>query len=177
MTLSTPRLVGLVIALAIVALVGVNLVQAVQPAVEHERSAARDEGCMPLVPTATNPKLGKFPVMAPDIQAQDYTGKMVPLSAYRGKVVLQGDLRALRTSSPDRYLRVDVAVEEGWVDPAVAVVTDQSAAGSRLRLHPGADPGAVLDVIRAHRPVTDFGVETPSLSELFLDATGHRVEP
>jgi thiol-disulfide isomerase/thioredoxin len=88
MTLSTPRLVGLLIALAVVAVVGVNLVQAVQPAVEHERNASRDEGCMPLEPTATNAKLGKLPVMAPDIQAQDYTGKMVPLSAYRGKVVL-----------------------------------------------------------------------------------------
>jgi thiol-disulfide isomerase/thioredoxin len=88
MMLSTPRLVGLLIALVVVGLVGVNFVQAVQPAVEHERKAARDEGCMPMEPTAENPKLGKLPVMAPDIQAQDYTGKMVPLSAYRGKVVL-----------------------------------------------------------------------------------------
>jgi ABC-2 type transport system ATP-binding protein len=93
-----------------------------------------------------------------------------------GTVVLQGELRELRASSPDRYLRVDVAVEDGWVDPSVAVVTDRSAAGSRLRLHAGADPGAVLDAVRARAAVADFGVETPSLSELFLDATGHRVE-
>jgi thiol-disulfide isomerase/thioredoxin len=88
MTVSLPRLVGLLIAAAVVAIVGVNFVQAVQPAVERERTSARDEQCAPLDPTASNPVLGKMPIMAPDIQAQDYTGKMVPLSAYRGKVVL-----------------------------------------------------------------------------------------
>jgi ABC-2 type transport system ATP-binding protein len=94
----------------------------------------------------------------------------------KGRVVLQGDLRALRSSSPDRYLRVDVNVQDGWVDPADAAVTDRGAAGTRLRLAPGADPAAVLDTVRAHGPVLDFGVETPTLAELFLDATGHRVE-
>jgi ABC-2 type transport system ATP-binding protein len=94
----------------------------------------------------------------------------------RGRVVLQGDLRALRAGSPDRYLRVDVPVEDGWVDAAHATVIDRGAAGTRLRLQPGADPGAVLDAIRGRVPVTDFGVESPTLAELFLDATGHRVE-
>ena len=88
MTISAPRLVGLVIAAAVIAVVGVNFVQAVHPAVQNERSTILDEACMPLDPSARNTKLGRMPVMAPDIQAQDYTGKMVPLSAYRGKVVL-----------------------------------------------------------------------------------------
>jgi ABC-2 type transport system ATP-binding protein len=92
----------------------------------------------------------------------------------RGRVVLQGDLRAIRAGSPDRYLRVDVTVDDGWVDPRLATVADTSAAGSRLRLHAGADPGVVLDAVRARATVTDFGVETPTLSELFLDVTGHR---
>jgi ABC-2 type transport system ATP-binding protein len=93
-----------------------------------------------------------------------------------GRVVLRGDLRQLRAGSPDRYLRVDVAVEDGWVDAALAAVVDRTAAGTRLRLRPGADAGTVLDAIRAHVAVQDFGVETPSLAELFLDATGHRVD-
>ena len=92
------------------------------------------------------------------------------------RVVLQGDLRKLRAGSPDRYLRVDVAVEDGWLDSTLAVVVDRSAAGTRLRLRPGADAGTVLDAIRANAAVQDFGVETPSLAELFLDATGHWVE-
>lgn len=90
----------------------------------------------------------------------------------RGKVVLKGDVRQLKADSPDRYLRVDVLVEPGWVDRADAAVATTDASGSRIRLHPGAAAGDVLDAIRTHVDVRDFGVETPSLSELFLDAVG-----
>jgi ABC-2 type transport system ATP-binding protein len=87
-------------------------------------------------------------------------------------VVLDGDLRELKASSPDRFLRVDVAVDPGWLD-ATAEIAAVTASGTRLRLAPHADPAAVLDAVRAHVPVRDFGVETPSLSELFLQAAGH----
>jgi len=50
------------------------------------------------------------------------------------------------------------------------------ASGTRLRLAPHADPGAVLDAIRTHGRVDDFGVEAPSLSELFLEAAGSDTE-
>jgi hypothetical protein len=43
-------------------------------------------------------------------------------------------------------------------------------------LRPGADAAAVLDAIRAHKPVSDFAVEAPSLSELFLGATGESLD-
>jgi ABC-2 type transport system ATP-binding protein len=88
-----------------------------------------------------------------------------------GKVVLEGDLHRLKAESPNRWLRVDVAVEPGWVDAGAAEVTTADASGTRLRLAPHADPGAVLDGIRRHVAVSDFGVETPTLSELFLEAT------
>ena len=91
----------------------------------------------------------------------------------RGRVVLQGNVAALKASSPERYLRVGVDVEPSWLDPSLGTIRSASAAGTRVRLAPGADPGAVLDAVRAHGPVADFGVETPSLSELFLDAAGH----
>jgi ABC-2 type transport system ATP-binding protein len=99
----------------------------------------------------------------------------------RGRVVLEGDLRDLKAASPERYLRVDVAVQPGWVDARAAELTSTNAAGSRLRLRPGTDPGAVLDLVRAgaadaHATVTDFGVEAPSLSELFLAAAGRPVD-
>ena len=70
---------------------------------------------------------------------------------HHGRVVLQGDLHALKAESPNRSLRVDVTVEPAWVDPSVATITSVDAAGTRLRLAPHADPGAVLDAIRAHR--------------------------
>jgi ABC-2 type transport system ATP-binding protein len=87
-----------------------------------------------------------------------------------GRVVLQGDVRQLKAASPDRYLRVDVAVEPSWLPTGVATVASTNASGARLRLAAGADPGRVLDAVRAHATVSDFAVEAPSLSELFLEA-------
>jgi ABC-2 type transport system ATP-binding protein len=91
---------------------------------------------------------------------------------HQGRVVLQGDLKALKAASPERYLRVDVSVDPSWVPAEVAEVTARATGGSHLRLRPGADAGAVLDRIREQVPVRSFGVEEPSLSELFLSAAG-----
>jgi ABC-2 type transport system ATP-binding protein len=89
-----------------------------------------------------------------------------------GKVVLEGDLHRLKADSPNRWLRVDVTVESGGVDACAAEITTSDASGTRLRLAPHADPGTVLDDVRRHARVADFGVEAPTLSELFLEATG-----
>lgn len=89
-----------------------------------------------------------------------------------GRVVLHGDVRQLKADSPDRALRVDVTVDPDWVDASQAQISSSDAAGSRLRLGPGVDAAAVLDSIRAHATVSDFAVEAPSLSELFLEAAG-----
>jgi ABC-2 type transport system ATP-binding protein len=93
----------------------------------------------------------------------------------RGRVVLQGDVRDLKAASPDRYLRVDVDVDPSWLSAGQAAITATTAAGTRLRLEPGVDAGAVLDAVRARVAVRDFGVENPTLSELFLGATGQSV--
>ncbi|MEP7111860.1 MAG: ATP-binding cassette domain-containing protein [Ilumatobacteraceae bacterium] len=90
----------------------------------------------------------------------------------RGRVVLRGDVRELKAASPDRYLRVDVNIEPEWLARAGATIVSADASGSRLRLAPGTDAAAVLDAVRAHVAVTDFAVETPSLSELFLRVVG-----
>ena len=95
---------------------------------------------------------------------------------HHGRVVLHGDVRELKALSPDRYLRVDVDVDASWIDSRVATVTSIDASGSRVRLQPGTDAGAVLDAIRSQVTVGDFGVHAPSLSELFLDAAGARPE-
>jgi ABC-2 type transport system ATP-binding protein len=91
---------------------------------------------------------------------------------HHGRVVLHGDVRALKADSPNRSLRVDVPVDPSWLAPDACSIASVDASGTRLRLEPHADPGAVLDTIRAHVRVADFGVEAPSLSELFLEAAG-----
>ena len=89
-----------------------------------------------------------------------------------GRVVLQGDVARLKRESPDRHLRVDVAVEPEWIAGAPATISSTGPSGTRLRLDRHADPAAVLDLVRARAAVSDFGVETPTLSELFLAAVG-----
>ena len=56
----------------------------------------------------------------------------------------------------------------------VSVVSDE-ADGLRLAIPPGVDPLAVLDAGRATGRVADFGLDLPTLSQLFLRAAGQRV--
>lgn len=87
-----------------------------------------------------------------------------------GRVVLEGDVATLKRESPDRHLRVDPLVDAAWLVGLPAELESADHRGSRVRLGVGADPVEVLDAIRRHTTVSDFAVEAPSLSELFLDA-------
>jgi ABC-2 type transport system ATP-binding protein len=89
-----------------------------------------------------------------------------------GRLVLQGDLATLRASSGGRQLRLQVQSQDrGWLRgfPQVAVVSDQ-ADELRLSIPPSAEPLEVLDAARAAGRVTDFGLDLPTLSQLFLEA-------
>jgi ABC-2 type transport system ATP-binding protein len=90
---------------------------------------------------------------------------------HEGAVVLRGRVRDLKAQSAHRYLRVDATVPDDLLASLPVRLATVDAAGSRLALDPGADAGAVLDAIRTRAVVTDFGVEAPSLSELFIAAT------
>jgi ABC-2 type transport system ATP-binding protein len=89
-----------------------------------------------------------------------------------GRIVLQGEVAALRASSGDRQLRLHVGTSSrDWLlgFPRVSVVSDQ-ADEIRLTVPPGTDPLEVLDAARAVAPVVDFGLDLPTLSQLFLAA-------
>ncbi len=90
---------------------------------------------------------------------------------HHGRIVMRGTVRDLRSTSDDRYLRVDVPVDAVWLDRADAEVVASGPTGSRIRLTPSTDAASVLDAIRTHVGVQDFAIEAPSLSELFLAAT------
>ena len=87
-----------------------------------------------------------------------------------GRVVLQGDLAELRRASAERFLSVDAPVDAGDLGPGDGELAVSSPTGSRIRLAPGADAGAVLDRVRARHPVSTFAVEPPRLSDMFLTA-------
>jgi len=89
-----------------------------------------------------------------------------------GRTVLQGSVATLRASSGRRQLRLHVdAPDNSWLlpYPGVTVVSNE-ADDLRLALPPGIDPLRVLDSARAAGQVADFGLDLPTLSQLFLTA-------
>jgi ABC-2 type transport system ATP-binding protein len=94
---------------------------------------------------------------------------------HEGRLVLEGEVAALRASSTDRQLRIKVeARDRSWLAPfAGATVVSEEADEVRIAVPPGTDPLAVLDAARAAGRVLDFGLDLPSLSQLFLSAAGH----
>jgi len=96
-----------------------------------------------------------------------------------GRTVLLGDVSTLRASSGRRQLRLHVmAPNRDWLlaFPDVTVVTDE-ADDLRLALPPGIDPLDVLDAARAAGKVVDFGLDLPTLSQLFLSAADRALDP
>ena len=96
-----------------------------------------------------------------------------------GRTVLEGGVRELRASSGRRQLRLTVdAPDRTWVRrfPGVSVA-EEHANELRLDLPVGTDPLVVLDAARRAGRVYDFGLELPTLSQLFLAAVQERPEP
>jgi ABC-2 type transport system ATP-binding protein len=98
----------------------------------------------------------------------------------RGRTVLRGSVSDLRSSAERRRLRLSLGTSDrAWLSalPGVTVVSDE-ADELRLAIPSGTDPLTVLDAARAAGPVTDFGLDLPTLSELFLAVAGedHQAE-
>jgi ABC-2 type transport system ATP-binding protein len=93
-----------------------------------------------------------------------------------GRLVTSGRVADLKAASGRRQLRVSVEGVDGeWARALPGVrVSRVEADGLRLALAPEADPLEVLDAARAAGPVRDFGLEQPSLSELFLEVVEAR---
>jgi ABC-2 type transport system ATP-binding protein len=86
-----------------------------------------------------------------------------------GRTVLAGPVADLRASSGTRQLRLTLAGDRTWLAafPDVAIASDLSDE-LRLTLPAGVDPLDVLDAARRAGRVSDFGLDLPTLSELFL---------
>ena len=91
-----------------------------------------------------------------------------------GRTVLDGEVAQLRAASGRRQLRLHLEnSDRGWLDgfPAVTVISDE-ADDLRLDIPLGCEPLDVLDGARRAGRVVDFGLELPTLSQLFLAAAG-----
>ena len=96
-----------------------------------------------------------------------------------GRTVLLGNVAKLRASSGRRQLRLHVeAPNRDWLlaYPDITVVSDE-ADDLRLAIPPGIEPLDVLDAARATGRVVDFGLDLPTLSQLFLAAADQTLDP
>jgi ABC-2 type transport system ATP-binding protein len=96
-----------------------------------------------------------------------------------GRTVLLGNVATLRASSGRRQLRLHVqAPSHNWLlaFPDVTVVSEE-ADDLRLAVPPGIEPLDLLDAARAAGRVVDFGLDLPTLSQLFLAAAGRTLDP
>ncbi len=96
----------------------------------------------------------------------------------RGRTVLEGRVSALRSAGRRRLRLTVVDVDRSWLAglAGVHVVSDE-ADELRLDLAEGVDPLAVLDAARLAGPVVDFGLDLPTLSELFLSVADRSERP
>jgi ABC-2 type transport system ATP-binding protein len=96
-----------------------------------------------------------------------------------GRTVLLGSVARLRASAGRRQLRLHVeAPNHDWLFayPDITVVSDE-ADELRLAVPAGIDPLEVLDAARAAGQVVDFGLDLPTLSQLFLTAADQTPDP
>jgi ABC-2 type transport system ATP-binding protein len=97
----------------------------------------------------------------------------------RGRTVLHGTVATLRASLGRRQLRLHVqSPNRDWLlaFPDVTVVSDE-ADDLRLTIPQGTDPLEVLDGARAAGSVVDFGLDLPTLSQLFLAVADRTLDP
>ena len=95
-----------------------------------------------------------------------------------GRAVLSGEVAQLRAASGRRQLRLHLQTHDrDWLRgfPAVTVISDE-ADDLRLDIPIGCEPLDVLDAARVAGRVVDFGLELPTLSQLFLAAVGKHDE-
>jgi ABC-2 type transport system ATP-binding protein len=90
-----------------------------------------------------------------------------------GRVVMQGELEALRGASSRRYLTVGFRGAGCWV-PALesARVLVAEPGLTRLTLTDGVDVEALVRLARSAGELTRFSLEPPSLTDLFHEAVG-----
>lgn len=109
------KIAGYAIVAILLSILTVQYLAALPSAAQDDRTAA----CRALNPMPFNPALGRLPAIAPDFQAEDHTGQMASLSAYRGKVVFlnfwQTDCPPCREEMPSMESLAKLVGDEDFV--------------------------------------------------------------
>ena len=117
---------------------------------------------------------GDFRTFAIDCGSREFAALLAAEAGYDYVLNLSALKHVRSEKDPFTLMRL---IEVNVLNTISTIVQAQRGAGSRLHLAPGLDAARVLDMIRLHATVVDFGVESPSLSELFRVATAGTDQP
>ena len=92
----------------------------------------------------------------------------------KGRKVLDGELRAIKQSYGKNTAQIEFTGPDGFLShPAVASV-NRFGTGVEAKLRPGADPQEVLKgAVQSGARISRFELLEPSLSDIFIEKTGH----
>ena len=94
----------------------------------------------------------------------------------RGRVILHGDVAALRAASPTRYLDLEFATPTSWVPSVGVLKSDGSTIAPRLNFCVVVDTAAEADRLiseaRAAGDLLSYAFAPPGLTEVFVDTVG-----
>ena len=89
----------------------------------------------------------------------------------RGRIVLRGDVAALRAASPTRYVEVEFADAVAW-NPGRDSQVSAGGRRHRIAVEAGADADRLIEEARSLAPVVGYSFLPPDLSEVFLGVVG-----
>ncbi len=88
-----------------------------------------------------------------------------------GRIVLAGELTALRSAVPERFMEIRYrGAAPDWSALHSVDVVESDADLARLRVHGDTDLAAVIELARSTADVVSFAYRPPTLSELFRRA-------
>jgi ABC-2 type transport system ATP-binding protein len=96
---------------------------------------------------------------------------------YKGKLVLEGAMREIKSRYPANRVLVHYTGDAGFLEHAAIARFKPFAEGAEIILADKADPQAVLqDAVTNGTRITRFEVMEPTLEEIFIETVGENVD-
>jgi len=106
-------------------------------------------------------------------QAEKLCGAICLIS--RGRAILQGNLRAIKSQYGERFVQIDYTGASGLLAGHPLIESRRDFGNHlELKLAPGADSQALLHDAATAARISRFELMEPSLEEIFIDRVGRR---
>ena len=92
----------------------------------------------------------------------------------KGRNVLDGELRAIKQSYGKNTVQIEFTGSDAFLSHAAVASVNRFGSGAEAKLKPGADPQEILKAaVQSGAQISRFELLEPSLSDIFIEKTGH----